>query len=109
MTKKILAMVVVLMLAAFVLVGCGSSNDEDRVYALGSHTVTLYADGTFEARLFHGFSVDGTYTESTVAGVLTVTFAHDGIEVRGTIVDDVLTIPQEWDDGHGHGTRFTLR
>ena len=107
--KKLIALALVLMLAAFVLVGCGSSDEEDRVFALGSHTVTLNADGTFEARLFHGFSVDGEYTESTVAGVLTVTFTHDGQEVRGTIVDDVLTIPHEWEDGHGHGTQFTLR
>ena len=107
----IIACVLVAAALAFIFIFNALQDDEvdGRVFAHGNHTVTLNGDGTFAARLFHGFRVDGTFTESFGGGMTTVYFTHDDETVRGRITSNILTIPIEWDDGHGHGRNFTLR
>jgi hypothetical protein len=81
---------------------------KERVFvANGNQAITLRADGTFNARLAHD-TVNGTYTENTKNGITTITFALRGVTANGSIADTVLTLPVEWDDGHGHSTKFTL-
>ncbi|MCL2507679.1 MAG: hypothetical protein FWF05_00740 [Oscillospiraceae bacterium] len=83
---------------------------EDRVYGSINTGVMLNADLTFVANLYHGVVKTGTYSESTGSdGVTTVTYTVDGYEVFGTIKNDVLTIPPEWSDSHGHGSTFALQ
>ncbi|MCL1805012.1 MAG: hypothetical protein FWG28_03275 [Clostridiales bacterium] len=76
-----------------------------RVFTDGHQTVTLRRDGTFTAELAHE-DREGSYTESKANGTVTVTFIIGGAAVDGSIADGILTLPHEWDDGHGHGTRL---
>ena len=81
---------------------------DDRIFTDGQQTVTLHTDGTFTARLAHD-SRTGTYTEKKEKGVTTVSFITEGTTVTGDIANDVLTIPDEWDDHHGHGAKLKLK
>ena len=69
----------------------------------------MSADGAFEAKLFHGFNAYGTYSEREQSGITIISFTYDGITVDGEIRGNVMTVPHEWDDGHGHDTELTLR
>jgi len=80
-----------------------------RVYASGDSTVTLSSNGNFRTKLYHGERITGTYTESDENGVTVITFTHDGKTSTGMLLGNNLTIPDEWDDDHGHGSNFTLR
>ena len=70
--------------------------------------VTLRTNGTFTARLAHE-TRSGTYSEYSDGAVTTVTFAYDGVTASGTIIDTILTMPNEWDDQHGHGNILMLQ
>ena len=83
-------------------------NSKNRVYTDGYQTVTLHDDGSFIATLAHEMRA-GTYEESAENGVITVTFISAGGSVNGSIADDSLTLPEEWDDGHGHGSILMLK
>ena len=85
------------------------SQSHERVFTAGFNNVSLNNDGTFVANLPHNIRLTGTYTESTEGGVSTVVFSYRGTTAIGIIEDNVLVIPTEWDDGHGHATRYTLR
>ena len=106
--KKIL---ICLILITLVLISsCGEKDSDHRFYGSGDLGVTLNDDLTFVANLYHGFSVSGTYTETTENGVTTVIYtSDDGIEYIGTISKNILTIPYEWGDAHGHGNTFALQ
>jgi len=96
-----------------------------RVFENGNANVRLFPDGTFIANLFHNTKITGTYTEMTAGYETAVLFTYSGINnisggissfestglvtVVGGIVEDVLTIPIDWDDGHGHGMDFAFR
>ena len=80
-----------------------------RIYTNGRSTISLRADGTFRASLPHGVVRNGTYSEVSIDGIITVAFVEGGITVNGTINGNVLTIPNEWDDGHGHPRNYILR
>lgn len=98
---------------------------EIRVFENGNANVRLFADGTFIANLFHNTKITGTYTEMTDGREIAVLFTYGGINnmaggvgtfeatgsvtVVGGILDGVLTIPIDWDDGHGHGMDFAYR
>ncbi|MCL1970581.1 MAG: hypothetical protein FWF66_03895 [Candidatus Bathyarchaeota archaeon] len=47
---------------------------------------------------------EGTYTESTANGVVSVTFVSEEISVTSSIAPDVLTVSKEWWGDHGYGT-----
>lgn len=80
----------------------------NRVYTDGHQKVTLKHDGTFTAELAHE-TREGTYAESETGGIITVTFIVGGSSVEGLIADDVMTIPGEWQDDHGHGSLLWLK
>ena len=96
-----------------------------RVFENGNANVRLFPDGTFIANLFHNTKVTGTYSEVTQGNETAVLFSYGGISylsdgvssfeatgattVVGGLVDNVLTIPEDWDDGHGHGMDFPFR
>ena len=82
---------------------------EARIYTDGRQTVTLNGNGTFTALLAHNNTMNGTYTEITEGGVTTISFVYGGATANGRIVNHVLTIPDEWDDNHGHGKELRLR
>ena len=93
-----------------------------RVFERGNANIRLFPDGTFVANLWHNTKVTGTYRELTQGHETAVLFTHSGktllsggestfyetgtVTVVGGIVDDILTMPEDWDDGHGHGMEF---
>ena len=79
-----------------------------RVFTDGSQIVTLRDNGTFTARLTHDKRISGRYSEDSAGGVFTITFTYDGVTAAGSFEGIVLILPDEWDDGHGHGSRLTL-
>ena len=81
---------------------------EVRTFSDGHQSVTLQNDGSFTARLAHGRK-SGTYTENTQGAVTWVIFSYDGTSARGRLEGDILTIPDEWDDHHGHGSVLRRR
>ena len=94
---------------AILLVVSTLQQTDGRVYAAGSNRVVLYEDGSFTARLPHNVRKSGTYTERTENNVTTVSFRHGGRTVMGIITNDILSIPHEWRDNHGHATEYVLR
>jgi len=102
-TIGICASVAAIIIAAIIFLFFQQSRT--RVFTDGHQTVTLRRDGTFTAVLAHE-DREGSYTEKAGNGVTTVTFIIEGIAVDGSIADGVLTLPHEWDDGHGHGARL---
>ena len=93
---------VVIAIAA-ILIFNAYQQSKNRVYTDGHQTITLRHDGKFTAELAHE-TRSGTYTEASKDGVITVTFTSNGSSVTCSIVNDSLTLPEEWDDGHGHGS-----
>jgi hypothetical protein len=74
-----------------------------RVFTDGAQTVTMQNDGTFTAELLHDTTYSGTFLEVAIGDTTTIVlFEVDGEDVQGTITNDILTMPEEWDDGHGH-------
>jgi len=110
--SRIVMIVIIIAIIAVIagLIGFNAYQaSKDRVFASDEgQTVTLHDNGKFTARLAHGTG-NGTYTEKTEDGVTTVTFIYGGESADGRIEGGVLTVPEEWDDGHGHGDEFVLR
>ena len=104
--KVLIIFVCIIIVAGFVTIGIISANRQKsaETYSNGTKTVRLFGDGKFSASLAHGESRSGTYKKSTADGVTTVTFTNGGKEEIGFIINGELHIPDDWDDGHGHGT-----
>jgi len=83
------------------------NRNRERVYTDGNQTVTLQTNGAFTASLAHN-SISGTYKQKKSNGVTIISFTSDGATVNGSITDNILSIPEEWDDHHGHGSTFKL-
>jgi opacity protein-like surface antigen len=96
-------------ISALVVFNVINQQSEARVFTADSQMVTLRDDGTFSAKLAHSVTKSGTYSESITGDTTTISFIYDGKTENGNIVGSVLTLPDEWDDGHGHDTEFTLR
>ena len=73
------------------------------VYGYSGQRVRLFADGRFDASLPHGMSFKGKYSKDPwIPGEISVAFVYGGGAVTGWIAGDMLLLPLEWDDGHGH-------
>jgi len=111
--KKIIIIIICSVIAAVVIAALVffflNQQNSERVYAFADSTITLRDDGSFNALLFHDVSFNGTYSEITQDNTTIVSFTYDGITVNGRIVGKILTLPEEWDDDHGHGMEYTLK
>ena len=85
----------------------GSFASPAAVLHIMMQTVTLHKNGSFSATLAHETKT-GTYTEAEVDGVITVAFGSNEKSVEGSIENEILTIPDEWQDDHGHGSKLKL-
>ena len=84
--------------------------DNTRVFVgAPNQVVSLHEDGTFTARLPHGVTRTGAFTEQTEDGVTQIAFTSGRTTDVGYIEGNVLTLPLAWDDGCGHGRELTLR
>ena len=89
----------------------GETQLDGRLYANVDYSVTMFNDGTFKAELAHGEVKEGTFMEINAGDMTLVAFFTDGGEEaeNGVIDNDVLTIPDEWADGHaGHDNLLPL-
>jgi len=80
--------------------------ENEEIYRYGGQTIRLLSDGSFIASMAHGIRKEGTYSKTTEGDITTVIFNSNGRDEIGRIINNTLHIPQEWDDGHGHGNRF---
>ena len=99
----ICAVIALLLVAAVIFNAVQSARTE--VYTRGNASITLRPNGEFTAILFHGERLSGTYVKSEDS----VAFTHIGTTVIGELEGNTLHLPEEWDDGHGHGYIFTKR
>ena len=109
--RRIIAAAVCVLAAitiAAIIITNAYQQSKTRIYTDGHQTITLQHNGKFTAALAHE-AESGTYTETSNDGIITVTFTTDENSVTGTIVDDTLNLPEEWDDGHGHGSTLMLK
>jgi hypothetical protein len=110
--KKIAAVCVcaaaVTALAVF-LISSAVRQSSVETYSDGSQIVQLLEDGSFSAVLAHNVRKNGTYTKSADTGAVTVSFNRNGVVEIGRIENNALRIPDEWDDGHGHGNILPKR
>ena len=106
--RKRLLIIGLLVLIALGIAGFGiysaSRKNNAETYSGGGQTIHLFADGKFSANLAHGTFKSGTYTRREEGGRTTVSFIENsGAAAEGSIENNRLRIPNEWDDGHGHG------
>ncbi|MCL1903542.1 MAG: hypothetical protein FWF94_03910 [Oscillospiraceae bacterium] len=75
------------------------------VYTASGITVKLYEkNSTFVANLSHNKNKRGSYTRAFDGGEVKIAFNVDGKSVVGRLVNGLLHLPDEWDDGHGHSS-----
>ena len=98
------SVVVILMVTAFALFDWYRQS-KTRVFSDGHQTITLNYNMSYAAKLAHE-THEGIYSEKVDNGVTTITFNTGAESVEGFIHGDVLTLPEEWDDGHGHGNQL---
>lgn len=96
----IAAVLTVIIVLAAVLPGVLSPKDITGTYENEGQTLILRTDNTFSATLADNNSKSGTYK---VDG-RTISFVVDGETGKGTITGKSITVPTDWDDGHGHTT-----
>jgi len=75
------------------------------IYSYHGQTIQLFADGRFSAALAHNVK-NGTYTKTNENSEISVLFNINGNIEVGRIINNLLYLPREWDDGHGHGNIF---
>ena len=103
--KKTITLVIVLVAAlalAAVVIAYQIQQSKVETYSDGRQTVRLLPNGTFSASLFHGERYEGTFSKSPAGDV--VVFTVGGVPAEGSIENETLTFPEEWQDGHGHGS-----
>jgi uncharacterized ion transporter superfamily protein YfcC len=103
--------IIALIITAVIAVGVYSASRQNNaeIYSTGGQTVQLFADGNFSARLAHNTLKNGTYTKREDGSNTIVSFNVDGRVELGRIENNRLFIPEEWDDGHGHGNVLRKR
>ena len=106
--RKRILIIGLLALIALGITGFGiyssSRKNNAETYSGGGQTVHLFADGKFSANLAHGTFKSGTYTRRDDGSRVVISFTeNNGTAVEGSIENNRLRIPNEWDDGHGHG------
>ena len=111
--KLILTGISVVVVAAIVvlvvlLTGSGAQ-DGTQTFSAGGQIVQFLGDGRFSASLAHNVRKSGTYTMTANDNGVTVDFNTNGLVELGWIEDDVLIIPEEWEDLCNHGRRLPRR
>jgi len=101
-----------LLIAAISVAAFIANRPDSRVFAVsGEHSVTLYENGRFVARLFHNVNISGTFTEEDNGGITAISFTHGGNTISTQIEDDILLLPIPWRATcrfHSHEIEFPL-
>lgn len=103
--KLIIISVCAIVAVALVVVALISTDRQGgtETFSAGGQIVQLLDDGRFSASLAHNVRKTGTYTRIDDGDSVIIAFTTDGIVETGWIMDDVLIIPEEWDDLCNHG------
>ncbi|MCL2023880.1 MAG: hypothetical protein FWG82_05865 [Oscillospiraceae bacterium] len=104
----LLAILAVIGTIAFIAIQSSKAREGERVYDNGTDRIVLQENGTFSAAL-HAGGKSGTYTQEQGDEVIHITFTTNGQDYKTTLSGPILTLPVEWDDGHGHGSEFRLK
>jgi hypothetical protein len=70
----------------------------------GYQTVKLRQNGRFTAELHHNEKHRGTYTKEQEEAWTIVTFSYDGETAYSQIIEDILLLPEQWQDEHSHNS-----
>jgi len=111
----IMISILILIIAVAVFLGIFASNRQSakqvaaEIYSDGNQTVQLLADGTFNATLAHNKHISGTYTKTAENDRTVVSFNINGNIEIGSIINNALHFPKEWEDGHSHGNVLQKR
>jgi len=111
----IMISIIILIIAVAVVLGIYASNRQNakqvgaEIYSDGNQTVQLLADGTFNAALAHNKRISGTYTRTAENNRTIVSFNVNGNIETGSIINNALHFPEEWEDGHHHGNVLPKR
>jgi hypothetical protein len=112
--KKVITLAICVLVVAAIAVSLALlayRQSLERVYSDEQQTVILRDDGTFTAKLMHDITKNGTYTTSpdeSSDGATTVSFTEGGATADGSLANDILTIPADWDSEHGHNLGLNL-
>ena len=87
-----------LALVGIILFGLVTAARTER-YGDGNASIELRPSGRFSATLYHE-RFSGTYTRMDGA----IAFTVDGVTVTAELDGELLFLPEEWDDDHGHGS-----
>ena len=97
-------LLIVLAATAFVLlIGACTQQPKTEVYSDGHQKIELSANGNFRAVLAHNSMISGTYTRKAEGSRIVITFNVNGNIAVGSIANNALHFPEEWEDGHHHG------
>ena len=94
--------IAVLAVAAFIVIAITMSVGTE-AYTDGQQNLILRTDGSYTAVLFHGNSFNGTYVRTADGLELTYGSGGSTMTAHALIEGDMLHLPTEWDDNHGHG------
>jgi hypothetical protein len=103
------ALAAVTALVSFINSAANKSQNPAEVYSTAGQTVQLFENGNFSAILAHNTRKAGTYTKTADGNRTIVSFNINGRIEIGSIENNSLRIPDEWDDGHGHGNVLRKR
>jgi len=118
--KKIITIIVLVLIAVSAIAGWFLFSQDrsvseviaenDRVFADARQRIILLSDGTFSARLAHNSRRSGNWEEEADGNGVKVTFTYDNDKTATTrIENNVLLIPSEWSDRHGHNRSLRLQ
>ncbi|MCL2238752.1 MAG: hypothetical protein FWC07_02230 [Defluviitaleaceae bacterium] len=107
----IISCVLIVAVIAGVFIFGALRQDTNRVFSGIGTSITLYADGTFNAFLPHDVRISGTYTEIIKDGVVEVLFSYNGNIEVGIIRSNILSLPPAWEPDCicWHNLRLRLR
>ena len=102
----IIALSAVIAVAVVTAIVIGAVNSaRTQTYTDGHATITLHSDGSFTATMYHGERYNGTYLKTDES----VEFTYGGATVSTLLDGNRIHIPNEWEDGHNHGSVLIKR
>jgi len=102
--KLIIWSVVILALLALVFILIFTNQGKVEKYSDGYQTIELYANGSFSANLYHGVEYKGNFSKSSTGSNEIIVFTVNDATFVAPVINNVLNLPSEWRDSHGHGS-----
>ena len=91
---------IIIMLAVVLIIASNNENKAAEIYSDGYQKIELFTNGKFSANLYHDVKYTGSFSKNENS----ITFTANGKTFEAPIANDVLVLPTEWRDSHGHST-----